>query len=156
MSLRKEIKKIAKQEGFNNISDFVEDFIMKGKYLSDFQYYIAQEYGLYYSYDGMYSAIREDLDFVLQGTRGKIVKERELFERQTMELLAKGENFGKQKTREKWIKKVNALGFTSVTSAIQSLEKRFLKTHVAKLLNMTYQNYCYRKRMMKQKNEEKK
>jgi hypothetical protein len=151
MSLRKEIRKIAKKEGFNNISDFVEDFINQGRYLSDFQYHIAKEYGLYYSYDGLYSAIRNDLDFVLQGTRGKIVREREDFEEKKLELLAEGENFKKQKTREKWIKKVNALGFASIRSAIQSLEKQFLKTEVAKMLETTYQNYCYRKRKMKNK-----
>lgn len=153
MGLRNKIGKIAKKEGYNSISDFVEDFINQGNYLSDFQYYIAREHGLYYSYDGLYSAIRNDLDFVLQGTRGKIVREREEFEKQKIELLAKGENFKKQKTREKWIRKINELGFTSIRSAIQSLEKRFLKTEVAKLLGMTYQNYCYRKRKMKKGNE---
>lgn len=149
MSLRNEIEKIAKEEEFDSISDFVEDFIDQGNYLSDFQYYIAKEYGLYYSYDGLYSAIRDDLDFVLQGTRGKIVRKREEFEEKKLKLLAEGENFKKRKTREKWIRKVNALGFTSIHSAIQSLEKQFLKTEVAKMLEMTYQNYCYRKRMMK-------
>lgn len=149
MSLRKEIKKIAKEKEFDSISDFVEDFINQGNYLSDFQYHIAKEFGLYYSYDGLYSAIRNDLNFVLQGTRGRIVRERELFEKQRSKLLTEGENFKKQKTRKKWMKKINALGFTSIRSAIQSLEKRFLKTEVAKMLEMTYQNYCYRKRMMK-------
>lgn len=151
MSLRKEIEKISREEGFDNISDFVEDFINQGHYLSDFQYHIAKEHGLYYSYNGLYSAIRNDLDFALQGTRGKIVRESEDFEEKKLELLAERENFKKQKTKEKWIKKVNALGFTSIRSAIQSLEKQFLKTEVAKLLGMTYQNYCYRKRKMKNK-----
>lgn len=153
MSLRKEIEKASKKEGFDNISDFVEDFIMKGNYLSDFQYYIAKEHGLYYSYDGLYSAIRNDLNFVLQGTRGKIIRVREEFEEKKLKLLAEGENFKKQKTREKWIRKVNILGFTSIRSAIQSLEKQFLKTEIARMLGMTYQNYCYRKRMIKKESK---
>jgi len=149
MSLRKEIKRISEEEGFKDISDFVEDFISQGKYLSDFQYYIAYEYGLFYSYDALYSAIRKDLNFVLQGTRGRIVRKKQKFEKEKTELLMEGGNFRKQKTKEKWMKKINILGFSSLKYAIQSLEKRFLKIHVAELLNMTYQNYCYRKRKMK-------
>lgn len=148
MSLRDEIEKLAIQEGYENISDFVEPFIEDGHSFLDFQFHLAEQHGLYYSYDGLYSAIRDDLNFDLQG----IIKKRKLLTAARTKILIERDGFKKQATGKKWLRRVSLLGFTSLVDAIDGLEKRFLKTHVAEMLGVSYQHYCLRKRMIK-KNE---
>ena len=149
MALRNKIKELATQEGYENISDFVEPFIKEGNYFCDFQFHLAEQYGLYYSYDGLYSAIRNDLNFTLQG----IKKKKKLFNQARIKILIERDGFKKQAIGKKWLRKVSLLGFTSLADAIEDLEKRFLKIHVAEMLGVSYQHYCLRKRMIKKLNE---
>jgi hypothetical protein len=100
MSLKTEIEKIAKEEGFKNISDFVESFIKKGHSLTDFHYHIAYEHGLFYSYDALYSAIRSNLNFDLRETRGKVLREKKELEKMALKSLKdQGLHFGKEQLK---------------------------------------------------------
>lgn len=152
-TLKDKIEKIRKEEGFNSISDFVENYMKKGNFFSDFRYFLGTEYGLFYSDRILRGVIGKELDFEIREMSGKNRKKKTKklkMKRQLNLVIAKEEGYSGIIKREIWTKKANALGFFTVSAAMIELEKKYLQEDVAKLFNTTHQNYSYRKKKMRE------